>query len=405
MNRSTVTLLLASVLAAPTAVAQEPDLSTPERAFAAFSELWRAATQDRARWDRMAEEAEAGSLACCTDALRTKLAERSAKARDMADKTAFVWGAFEVSAPAPGGDTAMLVVHLAMKIRTPTFGTGSDAGYTEKDHREPYRFHYRKVGDQWRIEALWKVCPSCSGTGSCTRCGGRGAGPAGSCAACGGRGRCGRCDGKVMVPDALTHHLLVAPGTLLHADTPFEPSTDLTGARSATKAYMDSWISRERIRGRAIVARLRELMPRFEAFLTPANADAARLVLDGELERAHARLAGVVHEITALTERESEAFAMTRARVDGVDYTCGLLLEKVEARWLVAATLTQKCVHCAGSSTCMQCQGNGKCAICAGTGKAGGYDCTLCGAKGACFGCKGVGGCGACRGFGWVAED
>lgn len=357
--------------------------NTPEEAFKEFTDFWRQCCANKAFWRQVTDEAEAVSDPFRSESFRQKRAEARAKARDMEDRTAFIWGEFDVTQKLPNGNCMMFITQLHVKSRLPNL---YDQGFMEKEYKEPYSFVFEQVGDRWLLKELWRACTSCSGSGACAKCGG--SGRAGTCGRCGGTGRCSRCGSKGLVMDSLTHNILASLGVLfLPGGDEFVPSTDRSTAAAAVKSYMDSWTQRELIRARKTMDWVNQELPKFWAMLTPTNAGAARRVLEMELEAARRRYQSITREITSVEEKGEYAYAQTVVGVEGVANKCGVLLQQGEGGWLVDAHLSQQCVWCAGK---------GQCPLCNGTGKMGEVE---------CYNCHGRIACDHCKGFGWVEGE
>ncbi|MBI2900474.1 MAG: hypothetical protein HYY17_09820 [Planctomycetes bacterium] len=398
-------MLTATLAFAVLGCVQDPDRSTPDKALESFVAFWDRATRDVEFWRKVQREADEIGDSYRTATLREKLAKKREESGKLADDYRTVPGKLHVKERVPNRDECLFTCWRDMKLRSRNFTTGE---VEERDTQEPYAFTFQKQGDEWLLKQMKVVCPSCSGTRACARCGGTGLYNRSTCSACNGKKTCPRCAGKAMVDASLTAQMLCGfPLTLslFVAEGEFEPSSDRSGAKGAVKAYMDSWLRCDLVTTKRTLEWLDRKLAAFCAFLTPTNAEVARKVLQMDVDLGKKRYKGIKHEIRDLKERGDCAFAMTATTVDGVERKCGLLLESAEGAWSVAAHLSQMCVMCAGKGGCEQCHFTGKCAICKGTGKSGDYDCIMCTATGVCTGCKGKGGCESCRGFGWIEGD
>ena len=368
----------------PTAGESNPELTTADAAFAAFTAFWKRTAQEKDYWRAVQVHALAKETAGCSEDVVAKRVREVKRKWIHGDGTGFTWGDFVVENRSVSETEALFTTWNHGKLSKQDLTT---LAIEHSDFKEPYAFAFKRSGDQWKLTDIRVACSQCSGGAACPKCSGSGRASGGACRSCGGSGKCSRCGGKAMVSKSLDHTLFVPGNDLYYPAPDWKPRTELGTPKEAAEACMDGWLAREVYTTQHVDAFLERELPILESFLEPTQVEVARKVLAMKRDEGKRLVAGLQQIVETDKVIGETAFAKVDVVLRGMHNKTGLGLEKRSESWIVTKLLDSQCVMCAGKGQCIGCKGSGEMA---GIGK--------------CLNCEGRGYCKDCGGFGMVGK-
>ncbi len=362
---------------------QDPDRSTPEKAFESFNAFWDGMQKNGERFFKLMEAAEQIGDFLRTEelkAVRAKSREESAKAREDY-KTLSTSHAITGRSEGPDGS---VTIEGDKKTRTRKRNYQTKE-LEETDETAPERVIFVKVGATWLVREIQRACFACKATGACASCKGSGKFGDQECFSCKGKKTCATCSGEKMRKEKLGEARF---GFAIPDGEP-KYATDLSTPKATAQAYVDALK-----RGRAEqTVHLRkfvdEILVKFRLHFAPDVLKSIDDSIARELEAGRKRFAEGMARVESVDEKGEEAWAVVVTPPDdpsGKPQRVRAVMKKSGDKWLVSAE----------QRGCWSCDSKGACRGCKGAGVSEG------GSK--CFTCGGSKSCSACKGTGWTGE-
>lgn len=363
---------------------QDPDRSTPEKAFENFIAFWSRIRDEGELWMKMMSEIDAMAEFSRTEAFKKKKADQNAEMSKSREEWKTPPSTYSIASKAEQKDgTVVLEITEKARRKKTNFETHKVEEYEESLQ---HRYAFQKVGAHWLVREIWRACFGCSGKGVCLSCEGTGKSEEEECWACKGAKKCESCKGEKLVKEDLED----ANIPLLIADAEPTFSTDLSSPKAAAQTLADLATRQALHQSKMLRKFVDDVITHFRVYLIP---DLVKKIED---------------TVAKAVENGKQAYQNDRPRAGAIEEegdtayvviisTFSMMGEKREQkeRFVLKNTGNQWLVDGVQMS-CWGCEGSGKCGSCKGEGKMNDQE---------CFACNGKKSCGQCKGSGWVGQD
>lgn len=350
--------------------AQDPDRSTPEKAFESFVAFWDQLKGEDV-WEKLWIETEALADPFLTDEYKAKRKKIREESKQNAEDWKTLSTSWKISGKVENKDGSVTVEAVqTSKRRQKNFQTQK---VEEVEEQMRHQYVFEKSGSVWLVRQIFNACWMCKGEGTCSACKGTGKFGDMECYGCKGSKTCEQCKGEKMKEEKIAEG---AP-TFMIPDSEPAYSQDLSTPKSAAQAIADLKLRQDVLGTKHVREFVDRVLGNFPKFFTATIAKAVSDLMGKAVEDGKKRFRD---ERPAVDTVEEKGDVVTVTLKNVQEYAPRYVLKKVGGKWLIDAE----------QSRCYSCKGTGTCQACGGTGKKDGDTCYSC-QGGKCIGCKGQG--------------
>ncbi|MBI2900473.1 MAG: hypothetical protein HYY17_09815 [Planctomycetes bacterium] len=368
---------------------QDPDRSAPEKTFEGFTAFWEELSPEKWFFDLLGTLDDLGKFSRTDEFSARRDKDRGEFLKWMEDSK-MLSSRYEIAKRSEGKE-GRIVLDSVQKVRRKKRDFEKNK-IEEVDQELPHRHVFRRVGETWLVEEVYKPCSACDGRGACGTCKGTGTAHDRACFACEGKKSCKYCGGEKLKKEELAKGGL----ELVVPDTETKYSTDLSSPKAAAQTLLDLSLRTAveySVRIRGFIERI---LKRFRLFVVPELVKKIEDELARETEAGKKRFREDRPRIDSVEEKGDRALVVIvtignwgrlirskEGENDRQEHRARHVLRKVGDRWLADAE----------QYPCWNCKGKGDCSACGGSGKTSDRE---------CWGCKGTKKCSQCKGEGWA---
>lgn len=355
--------------------AQDPDRSTPEKAFDSFIAFWQKVQEGSDVWEKLMTESEALGEFVRTDELKAKRKKQAEEAKKASED----WKTLSTNMVRTGttenkDGTVTVEAKKTVKRRQKDFQSGK---IEEIEESTPHRYVMEKSGANWYVKQIFNACWSCKGEGLCGSCKGTGKFGDNPCYACEGGKTCKSCKGEKLTEEKIAEG---APDFTIPDSEP-KYSEDLSSAKAAAQTLADLKLHQDVLATQILRKFIDEALAGLHLYFHPTISKQVDEMFAKGVEEGKRRFREERPTVASVEEKGDVAYVQLKTKKDD-EFAPRYVLKKVGAKWLLDAE-QRKCYACKGSGTCEGCKG---------TGKSGEMD---------CYSCNGGKKCAPCKGEGW----